>query len=689
MLRNEVIDRIHADPKPILSLLETAKDGKSYVCPFCGHGKGGDGLSINPHSNNPHCFGSCAKDYDAIDIYKQIKGISDFNTALAEVATIYGLQIEQSKSADPATLTPDEIQRRIDRIAESDIRKAQANQTHPDFIGYLQQRGISPAVAHFFGLGYIPDWRHPKSITEGKNPPPSPRLIIPYSSTKYAARLIRPLADERETKIFQLKDSGIFNIAAIQTATRPVFIVEGEIDAISFYEVGAQAVGLGSTGKANKLIEELAKTGKNRHREPFIIALDNDEAGRKATETLTAGLDQLQIKYTIANPAGDYKDANEALQNDRAGFAERVRKAERAELDAESNAAYIDRLKKVFAKTPEPISTGFSYLDDLIDGGLLAGLYFFGGVSSSGKTTFCMQIIDQVAKSGGDCLVFAAEMSRADIIARSISRETVLNGVDRFSFFTQREVQAGYKFCEFSEGKLDNLEKSYQEYKKYAGRITIYENKGDSMKPSRIRQKIERYCHLTGKRPLILIDYLQILTPEDSKQDIRFCIDDTVRALKGISTEFCLPIIVISSLNRDNYTMPLNLAALKESGNIEYSADYILGLQFSIVHKLDHSKSKHAENLDILEKEKGKPIRDVEIVILKQRGGKSDGRVNFAYNARHYFFRQSQTVEEYLQANFPDRDDQREHRRNLTGHAISEDDRHAPIQPISRRAKPL
>ncbi len=696
MTRDEVKDRIHADPQPIYALMEKAKDGKSYVCPFCGHGKGGDGIILNQDQGGKfHCF-ACEQNGDAIDIYQHIKGIADFNTALAEVANLYGLQIEQSKPVDPATLTPEEKQRRIDSMAAADIRRAQANQSHPDYIAYLKQRGISPELAHFFGLGFIPDWRHPKTVTEGKTPPPSPRLIIPTGKVSYTARDTRPAGEIPETAQGYTKSKvgkvEIFNAAAIRNVTRPLFIVEGEIDAISFYAVGGQAVAIGSTSNVNKLLQELEKAGRQRTREPFIIALDNDDAGRKATETLTAGLDHLRIKYTFSDTVylfNGEKDANDALQKDRAVFAERVRKAERAELDAESNAAYIERLKKDFSKTPEPIPTGFTYLDDLLDGGLLAGLYFIGGVSSSGKTALSMQIIDQVAKAGGDCLVFAAEMSRADLIARSISRETVLNSADRFSFFTQREVQAGYKFCEYSEGRLDNLDNAYKAYQEYAGRITIYENKGDNMKPSRIRQKIERYCKLTGSRPLILIDYLQILTPENDRQDVRFCIDDTIRALKGISTEFSLPIIVISSLNRDNYTMPLNFAAFKESGNIEYAADYLLGLQFSVVHSLDQAKGKQAENLEILAQEKNKPIRDVEITILKQRGGKSAGSVRFSYDARHNLYKQSQTVEEYLQANYPDGNDQREHRKNLTGHAISADDRPAPIQPITKRAKPL
>ena len=59
MTRDEVKDRIHADPTPIYSLMEKAKakvGGKdTYVCPLCGHGKGGDGINLNDDGKF-HCF---------------------------------------------------------------------------------------------------------------------------------------------------------------------------------------------------------------------------------------------------------------------------------------------------------------------------------------------------------------------------------------------------------------------------------------------------------------------------------------------------------------------------------------------------------------------------------------------------------------------------------------------------------
>lgn len=689
MTREEVKDAIHADPFPIYSLMEKAKDGKSYICPFCGHGKGGDGITLDYQAAGRfHCF-ACDKNGDAIDLYQQIKGTTDFNTALYEVANLYGLQITPPKA--PAEMTDDEKAEFETRLICSTLKTAANGRGDARYTEYLNRRGISPEIAEYFGIGFIAEWQPPKLIAAGSKPPASPRLIIPTGKSSYLARDTRRDQELPDTaKPYTKQKAGgvqIFNADAIRNATRPLFIVEGEIDAISFYEVDAQAVGLGSAGNVTKFIDTLKAT-KQRTREPLIIALDNDAAGKKATATLAAELDAMKVRYYVADPDALFngeKDANDALIKNRAAFAASVRRAECMELYQQSNASHLIALQESFARSPEPISTGFNYLDEILDGGLMTGLYFFGGVSSSGKTAVCMQIIDQVAKAGGDCIVFAAEMSRADLIARSISRETVETGKDYRDQCTQREVQAGYKYKDYSATKQQALTAAFDAYSQYAERITVYENTGDNMKPSKIRQAIKRYCHLTGSRPLVLIDYLQILTPEDNRQDIRNCIDDTIRALKSISTDYGLPIMVISSLNRDNYTAPLNLAAFKESGNIEYAADYLLGLQFSAVHTLEQGKGATADRLAVLAEEKKKVIRDVEITILKQRAGRSSGTVKFAYNAARNHYAQSQTPDEFINANYTDFQEQTNHRANLTGHAFSPDDAIAPARRRGRR----
>ena len=58
--------------------------------------------------------------------------------------------------------------------------------TEADFEGCVKVlRGLSPELAHRFWIGFDPAWRSPAAIERGKNPPSSPRLIIPTSTSSY------------------------------------------------------------------------------------------------------------------------------------------------------------------------------------------------------------------------------------------------------------------------------------------------------------------------------------------------------------------------------------------------------------------------------------------------------------------------------------------------------------------------
>lgn len=54
-------------------------------------------------------------------------------------------------------------------------------------------------------------------------------------------------------------------------------------------------------------------------------------------------------------------------------------------------------------------------------------MYIVGAISSLGKTTLITQIGDQIAQSGQDILLFSLEMAKTEIMAKSISRQTLLN----------------------------------------------------------------------------------------------------------------------------------------------------------------------------------------------------------------------------------------------------------------------
>ena len=70
-------------------------------------------------------------------------------------------------------------------------------------------------------------------------------------------------------------------------------------------------------------------------------------------------------------------------------------------------------------------ATGFTELDELLDGGFLGGnLILLGAISSLGKTTFALQIAENIASAGKDVLIFSLEMSKNELNAKSISRNT-------------------------------------------------------------------------------------------------------------------------------------------------------------------------------------------------------------------------------------------------------------------------
>jgi len=97
--------------------------------------------------------------------------------------------------------------------------------------------------------------------------------------------------------------------------------------------------------------------------------------------------------------------------------------------------------------------------------------------------------------------------------------------------------------------------------------------------------------------------------------------DKAVMELKRISRDFKLPLIAVSSFNRQNYKNPVAMEAFKESGAIEYSSDVLIGLQV---------KGAGSENLDINEIKKQDP-RQVELVILKNRNGRMGDTIPYSY----------------------------------------------------------
>lgn len=634
--------------------LEADKTKKGYICPLCGSGTGPTGTGITTKDGVHYtCWAGCYTNEDIIDIIGREYNIKDTKEKFDKAFEIFNIAVDENSNYSSAesdfTFKGDldalkstqsdfisETNTNTQSESENDYtefyKQAQANIEKTD---YWKKRGLSLDTVKKYGLGYINNWKPPKS----PNAPPSPRLIIPTGLSSYLARDIRNNEDLTKEQLKYTKQKTgkvqIYNLRALEQ-NKPVYIVEGELDALSIIEVGGNAIGLGSIGNINKLLEELQNKRPNK---PLLLALDTDEQGLKATERLEKKLIELNIDYAITNPYNGYKDANEALIKDREAFKKAIEKGESIEAEEymqKSNAGYMIQgfVNGIAEQVNTPyIPTGFKSLDEALEGGLYEGLYIIGAISSLGKTTFVLQIADQIAQQGQDIIIFSLEMAKYELISKSISRHTYIktqaDGSKPSNAKTNRGITVGSRYQYYSDYEKELIKSSIETYAEYAGNIYIHEGVGD-IGAENIKQTVEKHIRITGNKPIVIIDYLQIIAPIDMRASDKQNTDKAVLELKRLSRDKKIPVIGVSSFNRENYKTKASMSAFKESGAIEYGSDVLIGLQFEGVG----DKSFDVENA------KSKEIRNIEAVLIKNRNGRSGITLKFEYYPMFNYFKE-------------------------------------------------
>ncbi|MDE5862004.1 MAG: toprim domain-containing protein, partial [Ruminococcus sp.] len=251
-------------------------------------------FTVYPDNNRYYCFACDAKG-DIFDLYGAINNISDKGTVIRELKSKYGVvtasqSIRQKKqSAKPVQPKTEKNYTTFFEIAE----------THLHETDYLTNRGISMQTQRKFHCGYIADFTY-------KNNQSTPAVIIPTSDYSFMWRSTTENIKKKRGTV------RLFNSIAL---TSPYcFVVEDEIDCMSVDECGFACVGLGSTSNIRKIFDhDTSKT-------VFILALDNDQRGNKATVDLMKLCDEHKVPYIIAQNDiwSDCKDANELLVKDRA-----------------------------------------------------------------------------------------------------------------------------------------------------------------------------------------------------------------------------------------------------------------------------------------------------------------------------------------------------------------------------------
>ena len=610
----------------------------TYICPICqnGTGKDGDGMSIDPHGDGTQlkCF-KCGFYGDIVDLYQQEHNC-DVGAAFTALYDRFGITIDAPEATRTATEPrryewPTNTPAQAEKPAETPTEAAEGK---PDFTeyyksckshitddaaqAYLSFRGLSNETAARYWIGYDPATGF---------------MIVPAATSFYIARNTDSAAKMRYRNPTGVSIE-LFNKKALYNeAARPVFIVEGAIDALSIIEAGSEAVALNSASNTRKLLKELES---KRTGNALILCLDNDDAGRKASSELAEGLRGLNIAFITADICGQHKDPNEALTSDRAAFIEAVAAAERHTSKPDNTADYIRRgmaaeIEVLRAQTGR--KTGFTNLDAEA-GSIYAGLYCVGAISSLGKTTFVYQLCDQMAAAGEHILYFSMEQSRLEMVSKSIARQTRIENKCPVSSLQIRTGAKGENITRATAAYLQNV----------GDRVSVIEgNYGCTV--SFIGNTARTYKAQNGKTPIIVVDYLQVLRPDTdpttgrAPTDPRQIVDSNLIALKRLSRELETPVFVICSVNRSNYLTPIDFEAFKESGAIEFTADVVWGLQLEAMNDAIFEKEgKIKEKRETVAKAKAADPRKIELVCLKNRFGKSRYNVHFTYYPAYDYF---------------------------------------------------
>jgi replicative DNA helicase len=265
----------------------------------------------------------------------------------------------------------------------------------------------------------------------------------------------------------------------------------------------------------------------------------------------------------------------------------------------------VDRIETLFQQD-EPItglSSGFNDFDDMTSGLQPADLIIVAGRPSMGKTTFAMNMAENVAiNSKAPVAVFSMEMPGDSLAMRMMSS---LGRID------QHRVRTG---------KLED-----DEWPRLTSAVSIlaeapmYIDDTPALTPTEIRARARRLKREHGDLGLIVIDYLQLMQAPSAGENRATEISFISRSLKALAKELNVPVIALSQLNRNLEQRPNKrpvMSDLRESGSIEQDADVVVFIYRDEVYNEDSPDRGSAEI--IIGKQRNGPIGKVRLTFLGQ-----------------------------------------------------------------------
>jgi len=252
------------------------------------------------------------------------------------------------------------------------------------------------------------------------------------------------------------------------------------------------------------------------------------------------------------------------------------------------------------------VETGFAEMDALMGGFHNSELIILAARPSMGKTAFAMNIAEHVAMNEKAPVLFVSlEMSAIELADRLLCSVARVNG------------------HRLRNGTISNEDRSRLiEKASLVSRAPLFVDDSPSRMVSEIAAAARRIIRRDGRLGLIVIDYLQLIEPDNPRDPRQEQVARIARRLKGIARELEVPVLCLSQLNRqaeDSKDHRPKLSHLRESGAIEQDADVVMFVHREEYYRRGDEQEQFAGQAEIIvAKQRNGPVGDVPLIWRKE-----------------------------------------------------------------------
>lgn len=292
---------------------------------------------------------------------------------------------------------------------------------------------------------------------------------------------------------------------------------------------------------------------------------------------------------------------------------------------------------KVQTEAYKPLQTGMPAFDRLLGGGIVRqALIILTAAPGTGKTALASQVFEEMAKQGADVIFLNLEMSREQLLARSVSRICHRQGHKGIS---AADVLKGYSW---DDTRRAYIKEAADEYRRTIAERMQYNPDGSGTNLDSIMNVLNaagEAAKQAGKpAPVVILDYLHLITT-DKREDQAEILKKAVAALKGYAIQYDTFVFAISANNRAANTSGIvSLDSGRDTSAIEYSADIQLSLNYAALadrRKKDNGEYYKASNPDdMAELQRGDANgnREMLVQVLKNRLNAPGGKLYMSFN---------------------------------------------------------